>query len=191
MRRRALPLPLLLAAALALPACSSSVGSDRVLETLETVATLRGGTVSALRDLRGTGPFRTYAMAPAELVEVVGEAAAFARGRGGKPVKAIFVSKRRGEVVAKERDAEDADDEGYEKPFLSAVVASVHGVPGQPDIARLEIHETHSGPFHIGAVSWTRDLPIWIDQVLARRAAEPVVEATDSPAVDPEPVSSP
>ena len=51
MRRRALPL--LLAAALALPACSSSVGSDRVLETLETVATLRGGTVSALRDLRG------------------------------------------------------------------------------------------------------------------------------------------
>jgi len=167
-------LPLVVAGAFALPACSSSVGSDRVLETLETVVTLRGGTVSALRDLRGTGPFRTYHVPPGELVEVVGEAAAFARGRGGKPVAAIFVSKRRGEVVAKERDPEDADNAGYEKPFLSAVVVSVHGVPGQPDIARLELHETHSGPFHLGAVNWTRDLPVWIDQVLAQRAAEPV-----------------
>ncbi|MGE0192547.1 MAG: hypothetical protein AB7T63_10965 [Planctomycetota bacterium] len=167
-------LPLLVAGALALPGCSSSVGSDRVLESLETVATLRGGTISALRDLRGTGPFRTYHLPPGELVEVVGEAAAFARGRGGQPVKAIFVSKRRGEVVAKERDPEDASSTSYDEPFLSAVVVSVHGVPGQPDLARLEMHATHSGPFHLGAVNWTRDLPVWIDQVLAQRAAEAV-----------------
>lgn len=149
--------------------CAGGLG-DRAVESLATVATLRSGTMSELRAQRGLGPFRRYEVAPDVLLEAVAAAATHARGRGNRPVKAIFTSRRRGEVVAKERAPGDADSTGYAKPFVSAMLAVVHGIPGEPHAARLEIHETHSGPFHVGAVRWRGDMPGWIEGELARRA---------------------
>lgn len=160
-------LPVLLAGLLLLGGCAGGI-SDRALDSAVTVATLRDGTMSALRERRGQGPFQRYDVAPDVLLDAVARAAAQARGRGNRPVKAIFTSRRRGEVVAKERSAEDADSTGYAKPFLSAMLAIVHEIPGEPQAARLEIHETSSGPFHLGAVRWRADMPGWIAAELAR-----------------------
>jgi len=151
--------------------------SEQVKETAGTVLTLQSGTVSELRAQRGTGPFRDYDVAPAVLLGVVEEAAHKARGKGGEPVRAIFVSELRGEVVAKERAADQAKDDGYAAPFRTTMLAVVHAISGQPRRSRLEIHEISRGPFHGGVVRWTQDMPGWIDAVLAERAreaAEPV-----------------
>ncbi len=156
----------LLASALA--GCSGAGLSDNVKDTVANVVTLQRGTISELKDLRGTGPFQTYDLAPSELLLVVRDAAAFARGAGDVPVSAIFVSERRGEVVAKERAGEDALSDAYGPDFRTAMVATVHAVRGEPGKSRLEIHAMRRGPFHAGVVAWERDMPVWIDQ--ARRA---------------------
>ncbi len=184
-----------------LAACSSGIDTEAVLDSLGTVATLRGNTMSDLRQQRGRGPFREYDVPPLDLLSAVEEAAGRARGRGGRRVTAIFASKGRREVVAKERAAEDANDASYDAPFLSAMLAVVHTVPGNPKRSRLEIHMTHSGPFHIGAVDWRRDLPGWIDAVLAERAADATAAkdaakgaesaATNEPAASPPEPDSP
>jgi len=159
--------------ALVLPACVS----EQVKDTAATVLTLQSGTVSALRAQRGTGPFRAYGVAPDVLLGVVEEAAHKARGQGGEPVRAIFLSASRGEVLAKERAADEAADDGYAAPFRTAMLAIVHPVSGAPGRSRLEIHEISRGPFHGGVVRWTKDMPGWIDAVLADRAraeAQPI-----------------
>jgi len=147
--------------------------SDDVRESAQTVLSLRFGTMSDLRERRGTGPRRRYDLPPHRLLGVVERAAYRARGKGGVPVQAVFVSEARREVVAKERDGEDAADKGYGAPFLSALLAVVHEVPGDPTRSDLEVHEIRSGPFHQGVVRWERDLPRWIDEVLRVDAAAP------------------
>jgi len=158
-----------LAACLGLVLCGCV--SDEVKETAETVLTLQSGTVSELRDRRGSGPFMTYDLAPDELLSIVEEAARKARNSEGEPVRAIFVSPARGEVVAKEREGEDAQDDGYTKPFRTAMLAVVHPVRGRADAARLEIHMIQRGPFHRGVVNWPVDMRRWIAEVMAERAA--------------------
>jgi hypothetical protein len=145
--------------------------SDDVAETVGNVLALRTGTVLELRGRRGTGPFRDYDLPPRELLAVVEEAAGRARDRRGAPVRAIAVSERYGEVVAKEPPPEDSGDDSYSVPFLSAMVATVHPVPGSLARSRLEVHATHRGPFDRGVVDWERDLPRWIDETLRDRRA--------------------
>ena len=146
--------------------------SKEVGEVAENVLTLQGGTISELRDRRGTGPFTTYEVAPAKMLAVIERACRKARGLGGRPVIAVFVSERYREVIAKERTAEASKDDSYAAPFRSAVVASVDPLPGRPDACRVEIHAMNRGPFHRGAVAWERDLPGWIREALAEGARE-------------------
>ena len=145
-------------AALLLTACVS----DEVKETAETVLTLQSGTMSELRQKRGTGPFTFYHQRPADMLRYVERAARMARDEAGEPVRAIFVSHRRGEVVAKERAGEHTTEDGYEAPFRTAMLAVVHSVRDAPGRSRVEIHMIQRGPFHRGVVNWTRDMPRWI-----------------------------
>jgi hypothetical protein len=154
-----------LAAAAALCACVS----DTVRETAVNVVTLQQGNVSELRRMRGRGPFLHYAVAPDTMLEVVEAAARRARGKGGLPVSAVFASTRSMEVIAKERRPADADDDGYGEPWLSAMVATVHPVEGEPGASRVEIHAVHRGPFHRGVVAWEASMPGWIAEELAAR----------------------
>lgn len=154
-----------------LTACSGI--SDTAKETIVNVVTLQRGTISELRTRRGTGPFRTYARSPEVMLEVVHRAARKARGPDGRPVQAVFMSEERREIIAKERGLEDAADDGYAKPFRSAMIAFVHPVPGQPTHARVEVHAMERGPFHSGDVEWERDMPRWIEQALREPADRP------------------
>jgi len=159
----------LLLLALCLAGCSGV--SDQVKDSAEHVLTLRQGTMTDLRRRVGTGPYRVYEVAPDEMLGVLEDAARKARGKGGRPVSAVFVSEFRREIVAKERAPDEADDDGYSKPFLSAMLANVWAVDGRADASRVEIHAIRSGPFHKGAVAWERDMPRWIDEVLQARRA--------------------
>lgn len=163
--------PTLLALLLTLataPACSGI--SETTQETIVNVLTLQRGTISELRTRRGTGPFRTYAVPPDRLLAAAHRAAGMARGEDGKPLPAIWLSEDRREVIAKERRGEDAQDDGYSKPFRSAMIAFVHPVPGAPGQSRVEVHAMHRGPFHRGTVDWERDMPRWIDAALREPA---------------------
>ena len=73
-----------------LSACSGI--DDTVKDSAETVLTLRSGTMSDLRKRVGQGPFRTYEIPPAEMLEILEEAVGEARGRGDRPIRAVFVS---------------------------------------------------------------------------------------------------
>ncbi len=145
--------------------------SDRVREAAETVLTLQSGTISELRDRRGSGPYRTYPFARDEMLTIVETAARKARGAGGDPVRAVFVYERAGEVIAKERSAEDAADDAYEGDFRTALYVAVLPVIGDRTQSRVEIHAIDRGPFHKGVVRWAHDMPRWIDEVIAERAA--------------------
>lgn len=162
--------------------CARGIEQDDLLETAETVLTLQGGTVSALRDRRGAGPFERYETSPERLLAAVEQAARRARARGGKCVVAIFRSNRRGEVVAKERAPEHAEDSSYNAPFVSAMLAVVHSVRDEPNAALLEIHETSRGAFAIGAVRWRHDMPGWIRAELA--AADAADAARETPTIE-------
>jgi hypothetical protein len=161
---RAPRLGALLAAPIFLSACAPS---RTVREAAENVVLLKQGTVSGLKELRGTGPFHEHAVSPDVLLAAVERAARRARGKGGAFVSAVTSSRRYREVVAKERGPEDAGDDSYSGEFLSAMVATVHPVPGDPSRSRLEVHATHRGPFHRGEVQWERDLPGWVEEELA------------------------
>jgi hypothetical protein len=166
--------------ALTAPGCASddsgggSGGDDDLKEAAINVLTFQSGTISELRDLRGTGPFTLYEQPPEAMLDILRRAAGRAVGLGGRRVQAIFVSRRYGEVIAKEREAELAGDDSYEPPFRSAMVATVHAIPGEPNTCRVEIHATDRGPFHKGRVEWERDMPRWIDQVLVEEEVKPV-----------------
>lgn len=152
--------------ALALGACSLN---PQVEEAAENVVNLKSGTMTELRARRGRGPFWTYDRPPLEMVEILEEAARKARGMGGRPVSAVWAKPHRGEVYAKERTPGEATDDGYQAEFRSAMIAFVHPVPGRPGASQVEIHSLHRGPFHQGAVWWRRDMPRWIDEVMARK----------------------
>ena len=144
---------------------------DNTRQAVENVATFQRGTITDLKAKRGAGPFEVYDVPPDEMLLILRDAAAKARGLGDMPVRAIFVSELRSEVIAKEREPEQALDDAYDGPFRSAMVATVHKVIGDPDQSKVEIHATHRGPFHRGAVEWARDMPRWIDEVIAERDA--------------------
>ncbi len=146
---------------------------EDVQDAATNVLTLQSGTISELKAKRGSGPFTTYAVPPDEMLTVLRDAASKARGLGDRPVRAIFVSERRSEVIAKEREPDESTDEYYDGVFRTAMVATVHKVIGDPSSSRVEIHATQRGPFHRGAVQWTRDMPKWIDEVIAERDAPP------------------
>jgi len=141
--------------------------SKDVKETIVSVVTLQGGTMSELRNRRGTGPFTTFDRSPDEMVEILERAARKARGLGNEPVRAIFVSENLRSVIAKERMAEEAESDSYEPVFRSAMIAYVHVVPGRSDQCRVEIHAIQRGAFHQGSVSWERDMPRWIKEAMA------------------------
>ena len=145
--------------------------SETVTEVAETVLTLQSGTISELRDRRGSGPYRSYPFARGEMLTIVEAAARKARGAGDEPVRAVFVYERAGEVIAKERSAEEAADDAYDGAFRTALYAAVLPVIGDRSQSRVEIHAIDRGPFHKGVVRWARDMPRWIDEVIAERAA--------------------
>lgn len=169
---------ILLLAAVALGGCATELDDD-TKEAIENVVTLQQGTISDLKAKRGQGPFRTYNVSPVRLLAAVETAARGMKGLGGLPVTAVFVSERRMEVVAKERAPEDQWDDSYSAPWRSAMVATVHRIPGEPERARLEIHDGHRGPFHQGRIQWRRDLPPLIRESLQKPA---VVEGAETPA---------
>jgi hypothetical protein len=167
-------LSLSLSLAVGLVACLLSLAgcvSDRVTQVAETVLTLQSGTISELRDRRGSGPYRTYPFTREEMLTIVEAAARKARGAGDEPVRAVFVYERAGEVIAKERSADEADDDAYDGAFRTALYAAVLPVIGDRSQSRVEIHAIDRGPFHKGVVRWARDMPRWIDEVIAERAA--------------------
>ncbi len=155
-----------LALAGACPACVSK----EVRASAETVLSLRSGTMSELRQRRGQGPFTRYDVPPERMLKILEAAARHARGAGGQPVRAIFVSPARGEVVAKERSGKDARRSTYTEPFDSAMLAIVHADSADAQSCRVEVHALQSGPFHRGSVEWMRDMPGWIDEELRARA---------------------
>lgn len=145
--------------------------SEGARDVLGNVATLQTGTMSDLRDCRGSGPFRTYRVPPDEMIDVLVAAAGKARDETGRPIDNIWPSVLRREVVAKERDACDNEERSYSKPFKSALYAVVHPILDDPGACRVEMHATNRGPLHQGKVNWIRDMPGWIDEVLAEPAA--------------------
>ena len=180
--RPALLLGTLLLGILLLGACSGI--DESVRDSAETVLTLRSGTMTDLRRQTGSGPYTRYDVPPDEMLDVLAEAARKARGKGGRPVSAIFVSEFRREVVAKERPPDEAGDDGYRAPFLSAMLVNVWPVTGRAGVSRVEIHAIRSGPFHKGSVAWVRDMPRWIEEVLEKRrsvAAAPLQPIPEEP----------
>jgi len=165
---RGLRLACALGLSAALAGCASSGDADLYREVATNLVTLQQGTTSELRDMRGTGPFREYDVPPAEMVEVLEKAFERADGRGAPPYVHVYVSRRYGEVLAKE--FEGARDT-YADPFLSAAIAIVHEVREDEGRCRVETHHLRRGPFHGGSVAWGRDLPGWIEEALAARDA--------------------
>lgn len=168
-----LPLLLLLAACRASPLA---------LEAARDVVTRRTGTVAGLKDLRGTGPFTRYEVGPEEMLEVLAQACRRARDLRGRPVALVTVSRRYAEVTAKEPDPDAPDDPGYSAEWRSAVVATVHAIPGAPDACQVEIHAVRRSPLLGCSTLWERDLPRWIAETLAaREAPSPEVPSSGAP----------
>ena len=161
--------PIALLVALLLAACSGM--DESVRESAETVLTLQSGTMNELRARRGSGPYTTYPYPPDEMLAILEAAARKARNDVGEPVQAVFVYEDAREVVAKERSGKDGRDTAYDDPWRTAMYAAVLPVRGDPGSARVEIHAMQRGPFHKGVVQWQRDMPRWIDEVLAERDA--------------------
>jgi len=160
--RSALACSALCAAALALGACSKDVR-----ESAATVLTLQRGSMTALRDTRGTGPFRVYPVPPDEMRRIVADAL---RSR----VVAVFEAPLRGEVCAKERSTELSTEDTYSETWTSAVIVFVHPVPGDEGSSKVEFHAARKGPFHKGNVRWEAELPALLDDAVAHRGSRPI-----------------
>lgn len=145
--------------------------NERVGEAAETVLTLQSGTINELRNRRGSGPYVTYPFAPDEMLGILENAARRAHNAAGEPVQAVFVYEGAREVVAKERAGVEGRSTGYPAAFRTAMYAAVLPVRGDPGSSRVEIHAMQRGPFHKGVVQWQRDMPRWIDEVIAERSA--------------------
>lgn len=150
------------AALVASPACSKTIR-----ETAATVFTFQGGSMTALRERRGDGPFRTYPVPPTEMISIVG---AVMRTK----VVAVFEDAHRGEVCAKERESKLATEDTYAEAWRSAVVVFVHPVPGEATSSKLEIHATQRGPFHMGDIDWEAELPPLFAEAVAHRGTTPI-----------------
>ncbi len=157
--------------------------SEDVRKSARDVVTLRSGTVNELRALRGSGPFTRYELAPEALVEVAAAACRKARGLRGKPVTAVEVSPRYGEVTAKERAYDVYPDVGYSEDWRSAVVITVHPILGEPQACRVEWHAARRSPLLPCAVHWDSVLPGLIAEAL--REAAPVPEGAASAPLTP------
>ena len=155
-------------AAVALAAAASGCGSmsPDTKETITNVLTLQHGAVSNVRELRGRGPFRDYAVPPAEMLDLVTRVLK-------ERVPAVFANPRALEVVAKERRGKGADDDWYSPAWVSAVVVIVHPVDEDPSRSRVEVHATQRGPFHRGRIAWERDVPPALDAAVAARGRPP------------------
>lgn len=151
------------ALALLVAGCAGdSTTSTAVKDAVKDVLAGKTGTVTALKNLRGTGPFREYAVPPDDMVRVVGEAM-------GKKVVAVFENPRAREVVGKERKASQSHDDWYAPDWLSAVIVFVHPVDGDDGRSRIEIHSTNRGKAWRGTIAWEAELPALIDEAVARR----------------------
>ena len=152
--------------ALAVAAACAACTQD-VRKTAATVLTLKSGSMTALREKRGSGPFRTYAVPPAEMLTLV-EAVLKTR------VVAVFAEPRRGEVCAKERQAGLATDDTYGEEWTSAVIVFVHPVVGDATSSKVEIHAAQRGAFSKGEVRFDRELPPLLDDAVAHRGTTPI-----------------
>ncbi len=151
--------------ALAAGVVGCSASSAKTLgEVAGTVFTLQSGTVSDLKALRDTGPYRDYDVPPAEMMTLV-------EGVLRSKVVAVFPEPMQQVVVAKERHGKEALDDGYAAPFRTAVVVFVHPVVGAPARCRVEVHACQRGPFHRGRIDWEREVPPLVDEAVARRRA--------------------
>ncbi len=142
-------------------------GTDRSSETIQTTAenvlTLQSGTVSELKERRGSGPFTTYDLSPGAMLEVLERALGRAGSEDEPPYVTVYVSERYGEVLAKEFGE---PHKSYADPFRSAALAIVHPLRGEEERCRVEVHQVQRGPFHRGRVRWAA-VPGWIDEAIA------------------------
>ena len=149
-----------------LSACKGGVSKDTE-KAIENVVTLRSGTVSDLHEQYGTGPFRDYAVPPAEMLGIVTAVLKTF-------VPAVFENDRTMSVIAKERKGKEAWVDDYSPEWHSAVLVYVHRVVGNPNVSRVEIHATDRGPFHQGCIEWAAVLPGRIDDAVAKRGRTPI-----------------
>lgn len=141
------------------PACSKDVR-----ETAKTVLSLQDGSMTALRERRGSGPFRTYAVPPGEMLRIV-ESVLRAR------TFAVFAEPRRGEVCGKEREGAATLDDTYAEAWRSAVIVFVHPVPDDERASKVEFHATQRGAFTKGNIRWETELPPALDEAVRTRVA--------------------
>ena len=176
-----------LALALVLGSCAAGCSlSETERKAVRDVVTLRRGTISDLRAQRLTGPFHRYEVPPEEMMRVAADAVRTARDFRGRPAK-VRESVRYREVVAKESAAEAPPIPSYSDEWTTAVVVTVHDVPGEPEASRVEWHSARRSVLMGGVTDWERSLPGWIDEVLAKRArggdgvpgVEPLPETID------------
>jgi hypothetical protein len=153
-------------AALLLAACQGGVSED-TKKAVENVVTLRTNVVSELHDLYGTGPFRDYAVPPAEMLDLTTAVLKTF-------VPAVFENERTLSVTAKERSGKDAWVDDYSPEWDSAVIVFVHPVIGKPDACRVEIHSTNRGVFTKGRIAWEQVLPGRLDEAVANRGRTPI-----------------
>jgi hypothetical protein len=168
---------LVLGVAVAVGACSSGDSGGKSGESgnatkdaIRNVLTLRFGAVSNARALRGTGPFREYALSPDGLFDVAVEAL-------GARTKALWPNRRRAEIVVKEQTEGDPADPYYSDDWSSAAVVTVHPVEGNPARSRMEVHAVARGVFTRGHVAWESEVPAWVDAAVAsgrRDAIRPI-----------------
>ena len=149
---------------LALAAASSSPlrgrrerrDAETVREVAENVLTLQTRDGERPQDRRGTGPFRGVrppARMPACSPRRCAAPGRGAAGGGALPVE-VYVSRRYGEVLAKE--GFERPGQGYADPFRSAALAIVHPVPGRPDGVPDRDPRDRPRPVHRGTVHWER-----------------------------------
>ena len=172
------PALLALATVAAAAAGCGSMSPD-TKETIENVLTLQQGTVTNVRELRGRGPFREYAVPPAEMLDL---ATRVLKAR----VPAVFPNPRALEVVAKERIGKDAAVDDYQPAWVSAVVVIVHPVAEDPGRSRVEVHATQRGPFNRGHIAWEHDVPAALDAMVAARG-RPAPAPVTPPRIKPIP----
>lgn len=161
--------------------------SERTAEAVRDVVTLRTGTISELRDRRGRGPFQEHEVPPADMLEVVARACRAMVGLRGRPVTTVEVSRRHGEVTAKEQGLDGRRDPAYGDEWVSAVVVVVHPVVGQPGRSRVEWHATRRSVLMVRGVDWEGALAARIEQEV--RAWQATRAASVQPAAPPEGLS--
>lgn len=158
----------LLGVALALGGCASEQARLAVRDVL----TLRTGTVSELRDRRGRGPLREHAVPPEAMLELAAQACRGMVGLRGRPVTTVEVSRRYGEVTAKEQGLDGRRDPAYGDEWVSAVVITVHPVPGDPARSRVEWHACRRSMLMGCGVDWAGLLDARLDAAVAAWQAQ-------------------